>query len=183
MVDPRMRRVTHALAHAAMGAALIAAGAFAAVPLPFTPVPATLQTLSVFLVAAVFGPRRGMLTVIVYLLLGMAGMPVFAAMQAGPGILFGPTGGYLIGFLPMTFITGWLSERAKGFAGYCAAMICGAAALYALGTAWLMVSAGMTPAAALSAAVIPFLAPEAVKIIAAAYAAPLIRRGMAKHVK
>jgi biotin transport system substrate-specific component len=165
-----------ALTHTALGAALMAAGAFIAIPLPFTPVPVTLQTLSVFLVAAAFGPWRGMMAVTVYLLLGLAGAPVFAHMTGGPGILLGPTGGYLIGFIPLAGITGWLSLHAKSIWRRSAAMVCGAAVLYVFGTAWLMVSTGLTLTAALGAAVVPFLAPEIVKIAAAAYAAPYIQQ-------
>jgi biotin transport system substrate-specific component len=116
--------------------------------------------------------------VAVYLLLGLAGLPVFSAMQGGPGVLLGPTGGYLIGFLPMAALIGWLYPRAGTVWTRCAAMVCGAAALYAFGTVWLMLSTGLTLAAALGAAVLPFLAPEAVKLAAAVYIAPMVRRAM-----
>src|ERR1700687_2116499 len=83
-----------------------------AIPLPFTPVPITGQTFGVLLVAVLLGSRRGMLTCVLYLLEGMAGLPVFQPLGApGPLRLAGPTAGYLLAYPTAAFVTGWLVER------------------------------------------------------------------------
>src|SRR5512132_4009477 len=95
----------------AVGASLaIALAAQVAVPLPFTPVPLTLQTLAVLLASAALGMRRGALAVALYLAEGLAGLPVFASFSSGPAPFLGPTGGYLVGFLPAAAIVGALAE-------------------------------------------------------------------------
>jgi biotin transport system substrate-specific component len=93
---------------------LIALSAQIAFNVPFSPVPITGQTLAVILTGAFLGSRRGGLAVIVYLLEGISGLPVFAQAQFGIIHLFGPTGGYLLGFIPAAFITGLLAEVGWG---------------------------------------------------------------------
>lgn len=90
---------------------LVALSAQIAMPLPFTPVPVTAQTLSVLLVGAVLGSARGTLAILTYLAEGAVGLPVFAGGKAGLAVLAGPTGGYLIGFVVAAFVTGYLAER------------------------------------------------------------------------
>ena len=84
--------------------------------IPLVPVPVTLQTFAVMMVAMLFGWRLGSLTVLAYLAEGLLGLPVFAGWQAGPAVLLGPLGGYLIGFAFAAIATGWLLE--KGFAKF-----------------------------------------------------------------
>lgn len=93
------------------GSLLIAMSAQIAILLPFSPVPITGQTLAVLLVGALLGSRRGTLSVLAYLAEGAMGLPVFAGGGTGVAWLLGPTGGYLLGFMPAAFITGWLAER------------------------------------------------------------------------
>jgi biotin transport system substrate-specific component len=90
---------------------LIALSAQIAIPVPFSPVPITGQTLAVLLTGALLGSRRGVIAVLVYLLEGSLGIPVFASAKFGIAHLLGPTGGYLIGFIPAAYTTGLLSER------------------------------------------------------------------------
>ncbi len=82
-----------------------------AIQLPFSPVPITGQTMAVLLVGALLGSRRGALAVLAYIAEGLAGLPVFAGGAAGLARLFGPTGGYLVGFVAAAFLVGWLAER------------------------------------------------------------------------
>lgn len=93
----------------ALFAAIIGIMAQMTIPLPIIPI--TGQTLAIGLAATILGSRNGTLAVILYVLLGVIGLPVFANFQAGPAVLFGPTGGYIIGFIPTAFITGYILEK------------------------------------------------------------------------
>ena len=83
----------------ACGSMLVALTAQISIPLPFSPVPVTGQTLAVLLIGALLGSRRGALSLVAYLLAGLIGLPVFASGAAGPAYIMGPTGGYLVGFI------------------------------------------------------------------------------------
>tara|TARA_B110000438_G_scaffold260217_1_gene270143 strand:- start:1395 stop:1961 length:567 start_codon:yes stop_codon:yes gene_type:complete len=98
-----------------LGSLLIAMLAQISIYIPFSPVPITGQTIGVLLVGGILGSRKGLLTVIAYISEGYLGLPVFAEMSAGFPVLFGPTGGYILSFLPAVFIIGYLSE--KNFTG------------------------------------------------------------------
>src|SRR3989441_10161283 len=113
-------------------AGLTWAGARIWVPLPFTPVPGTLQVLPVLLAGALLGARAGAASPALYLLSGVAGLPVFALAGAGPGYMLGPTGGYLIGFVGAAYVTGSLLAgfRRPGLAGAPLAFLAGAARVY-----------------------------------------------------
>lgn len=93
------------------GAFLIAVAAQISIPLPFTPVPATLQTFAVLLIGATFGAKRGMATVITYITEGCLGFPVFAGGVAGVANLLGPRGGYLLGFILGAFLIGYIFQK------------------------------------------------------------------------
>ncbi|HGY09544.1 MAG TPA: biotin transporter BioY [Oceanithermus profundus] len=124
----------------ALGAAFVAALAQVALPLPFTPVPVTLQTLGVLLVGAALGRSLGAQALGLYLAAGAAGLPVFAGGGAGPGWLAGPTGGYLLGFVAAAWLLGALVERfaadRRPPAAFLA-MLAASAAIYAFGLAGL----------------------------------------------
>lgn len=113
--------------------------------LPFTPVPITMQTLGVLLLAAFLGPRVGALAVAEFVLLGLCGMPCFAGLSGGTGLLIGATGGYLLAFPIAAFIAGLLYERlmtggyARRLAGALVAGMAGAGVILIGGTAWLTV--------------------------------------------
>lgn len=144
------------------GAALITLGA--KIQVPFWPVPMTLHTLAIFLVAAALGPRLGSAAMVSYLAAGAAGLPVFSGTpERGIGIAYmvGPTGGYLIGFLIASGVIGWLA-RGRGAIGQGLAMLCGLAIVYAFGLAWL---AQFVPAPKLIAAgFAPFILGDLIKI-------------------
>ncbi|EGB15906.1 BioY protein [Pseudodesulfovibrio mercurii] len=146
----------HRLTWTALMAALIGAGAW--LNLPIGPVPVSLQTFFVALAGFVLGPVRGGLAVGLYLLAGVAGLPVFAGGGSGLGHLFGPTGGFLIGFVPYACIAGLARDDdgiswARGFVFG----ILGMAVLFVLGVAWLKFSLTLTWARAWALGAAPFL--------------------------
>lgn len=164
---------TYRLVLVALFAALIAVASWISVPLPFTPVPINLATLAVTLTGALLGYKYGSLSVIIYLLLGAVGVPVFAGFTGGLGHIAGPTGGYIVGYLTSAFICGLVIELAgKGETKWwvtALAAFLGTASCYVLGTIWFMILTGNTLAASLSLCVIPFLPGDALKIIAAVF--------------
>lgn len=159
---------------ASLLAALMAAGAFLAIPIG--PVPIVMQNMFVFLAGLLLGSRWGLASVAVYLLAGACGLPVFAGGMGGIGRLVGPTGGYLVGYLPAVFLLGFISEKASARIAFdVVAMICGTIVLYACGVSWLKILTGMTWAKALAVGMYPFLIGDALKIAAAALIAKALR--------
>lgn len=160
--------------------ALTAAAAQVSIPLPFTPVPFTLQPMVVLLGAAALGSRLGMASQVLYLLAGIAGLPVFAAspvLPQGVARLLGPTGGYLLSYPLAAFAAGWLAERAfdRRYLTSLVAMACGLAVVFALGVAWLAWFA--QPAAlgfpgAVRTGLLPFLPADLIKIALASAVLP-----------
>ncbi len=127
----------------ALFAAFTALAARIVVPLPFTPVPVTLQVLAVVLAGLVLGPCRGAASQLAYLGAIAAGWPLDAA-GLGPAAFAGPTAGYLLGFVPAAFVVGWLAETVAGrrTAARFLAALAGVAVIYVLGTSWLTVWLG-----------------------------------------
>ncbi len=180
-MSEQTRGRVHPLAVCAVMTALLCVLAPFAVPVG--PVPVTLATLLVYLSVELLGWKWGTAAVAAYLLLGLAGLPVFSGYQGGPGPLFGPTGGYLAGYLPMALIAGWTALAAQGrspavsFAIHMGGMALGTAALYALGTAWYCVLSGNPLPVALGFCVTPFVPFDLVKMAAAvSIGAPVRRR-------
>lgn len=151
------------------------------IPLPFSPVPISLTNLAIYFAIYVLGMKKGSISYLIYLLIGFVGLPVFSAFSSGPAKLFGPTGGYLIGFLFMALICGffidkWFQNYILQFAG----MILGTAVCYLFGTLWLAHQANLSFYAALAAGVIPFIPGDLAKIIIALIAGPQIRKRLKK---
>jgi len=145
------------------------------------PVPLSLATFAVYLDGAILGKKRGTAAVGLYLLIGLAGMPVFSGFSGGFQKLAGVTGGYLIGYLPCAFLSGAGTERMERDGRKWilpVMMIIGTAVLYTIGTAWFMIQTGNTLGAALSLCVLPFLPGDAVKITAAVLLAEPVRRAV-----
>ena len=160
-------------------AALTAVGALVA--LPIGPVPIVLQNFFAMLMALLLGPRWALAGIGVYLLAGALGLPVFAGGASGLARFAGPTGGYLVGYLPCVAVTGWISARGGGHRMLDAlAMLCGTAALYACGVSWLKLVTGLAWGKALGVGVIPFLPGDIVKIIAAVLVIKSLRQLIAK---
>ena len=132
------------------------------------PVPLSLATFGVYLAGALLGPKKGTLAVGLYLLIGIAGVPVFSGFSGGFQKLAGVTGGYLAGYLPCAFLAGLGALRQeKHFAVLPAMMAAGTAVLYLIGTLWFMAQTGNGLGSALSLCVVPFLPGDAMKIAAA----------------
>ena len=173
-VTHRRKNGLYPLAVTSVGAAVLAV--VSPFVIPAGPIPISLCTLMISLCAYVLGWRRGTLCVLVYLLLGAAGMPVFSGFVGGLGKVLGPTGGYILGYLPLAAITGLAAERASGKRGVqLAAMILATALLYGFGTAWYCVQAEVRVQAAAAVCVLPFLPGDGAKIAAALYLGPKLR--------
>lgn len=155
------------LAYMALGAVVIAVCSWISIP---AAVPFTMQTFAVFFVLLFLGGRRGTGSILVYVLLGAVGMPVFAQFASGVGVLLGSTGGYIAGFI-LTGLIYWLVTEAFGRRLWVkiAALVLGLAVLYAFGTAWFLFVYARTAgavgiAAALGWCVIPFIIPDMIKL-------------------
>jgi biotin transport system substrate-specific component len=145
--------------------ALIALGSWISVPLPLIPVPFTLQTLFVLLAGAVMG-RYAVIPLMLYMLLGAAGLPLFHNGLSGIGILLGPTGGYIIGFIPAALVVGLAYEQESGLLTG-AGIVIATLVIYLFGVAWLAYSTGMALVAAVMVGMVPFLPGDAIKACAA----------------
>jgi len=163
----------------AIMAALISVIAPFSIPLPFTLVPVTFANLVIFLSLLLLGMKAGTFSVVVYLLIGLVGLPVFSGFTGGISMLAGPTGGYLIGYIFMALICGIFVDKFKNSrAMFCLGMILGMFALYLLGTLWLAFQANLSFNAALFAGVIPFIPGDIAKIIIVLILGPILQKGL-----
>jgi biotin transport system substrate-specific component len=135
------------------------------IPLPFTPVPITGQTFGVLLTGALLGSRYGTFVVIAYVVQGLTGLPVFAGLKGGIAVLFGPTGGYILGFIPAAFIVGWLLEKGwyKNLVLTIISFALGNVIIYAFGLPWLAFFVGWNQV--LQMGLLPFLPGDLLKLI------------------
>ncbi len=163
----RKRISVYDLVMVALFAALIAVCAWITIP---GAVPFTLQTMGVFLAVGLLGGKRGTAAVLVYILLGAVGMPVFSGFSGGVGRLLGTTGGYIIGFL-VAALAMWAMEAIFGKAKWVlpVSMLLGLLLCYAFGTAWFLVlytqtKGAISVASVLSMCVVPFIIPDLLKI-------------------
>ena len=143
------------------------------------PIPLSLTTLIIYLAAGSLGWRCGVISVVLYVILGAVGLPVFANFEGGFQKIAGVTGGFIIGYIPCALATGWIGgsfQKNEGRIWPCAlGMTAGTALLYTCGTVWFILQTGSSPAYALAVCVIPFLAGDAIKIVVAGIAAPRLR--------
>jgi biotin transport system substrate-specific component len=153
------------------GTLFVALSALVIVPLPFTPIPLSLQTFSVLLVGAALGSRRGALSMALYLLAGVAGVPWFSAHQSGWSF---PSFGYVVGFVAAAWLAGLLAERGadRHVARTVGLMVAGNVVIYAFGVAGLMLVTGMDLPVALAKGVLPFLIGDLIKVVVAAALLP-----------
>ena len=172
-----MRLSIRRLLLCALFAALMAVCSQLSIPLPMVPI--NLALLAALLGGALLGPKLGAAAIGVYVLVGLMGVPVFASFGAGPGTLFGKTGGYIIGYVLAAFLTGLLARKGKGYWRTCLAMVAGTLACYLFGTAWFMQVTGMEWWLSLTYCVLPFLPGDGLKILAAAW----LSRRLRPHVE
>jgi len=154
------------------GSLLIGLCAQVKVLLPFSPVPITAQTFAVLMIGTLLGPWRGSLAVLAYMFEGAVGLPVFA-LGGGFTVLIGPTGGYLVGFVPAAYITGLLAQKGwdRRIGTTVLAMVLGNIVIYAFGLLWLCCLTGINRAV-LSVGLYPFIVGDLLKIALAAAVLP-----------
>ncbi|HEY3336007.1 MAG TPA: biotin transporter BioY [Candidatus Limnocylindrales bacterium] len=168
--SPRLR---NALLVAA-GAVFIFLTAKISFTIPGNPVPYTLQNFGVLVVGGALGLRRGGLAAFLYLALGVIGLPFFAEGRGGIGVIWGPTGGYLVGFIVAAAAVGRLAELGwdRRIGGAIGATAIGTAIIYAIGVPWLAVATGMSAVKAVETGLLPFLGVDLAKLLAAAVVFP-----------
>ena len=169
---------TRSLVTAALFTALLVVFSQITIPLPFSPVPLSLSVLAVFLIGGLLPPKAAGGAVLAYLVMGIVGLPVFAGFLAGPGRIFGPTGGYLVAYPLMAFLVALGASR-KGQPGFfCLAawMAASLALCYLLGTIWMMAYTGRDALGVLGMAVFPFIPLDLCKAAAAAAVSVRLRR-------
>lgn len=176
------RSRTYDVAYIGIFTALIAICSWISIP---TTIPFTLQTFAVFLAVSILGGKRGTLAVVVYVLLGAVGVPVFAEFTGGIGIIMNNTGGYIIGFIFSALVM-WLTERILGRKLWAEgiAMVLGLIVCYAFGTAWFMLvymrdSGAVGLSTVLGWCVIPYIIPDALKIALALTLSNVLRKPLA----
>lgn len=148
--------------------------------IPFSPVNISLTNLVLYIIVYVEGWKRATISYLVYILVGLAGLPVFSGFGSGPAKVLGPSGGYLVGMIFLTIISGYIVEKTSAWYLQFAGMILGTIVTYAFGTAWMGYSLEMSFTAALAAGVIPFIPGDLVKMAAACIVGPMLRRRLAK---
>jgi biotin transport system substrate-specific component len=155
------------------GAALTAA--LAQVAIPLWPIPITGQTLAVLLVGASLGAARGAISMVLYALVGALGAPIFSDASSGTSVLFGATGGYIIGFVLAAAFTGWLAQRRweRGLVRGMLAFVAGSGVVFLIGLPWLKVTLGLDWPATIAAGLTPFIVGGVIKAVIAA----LVLRG------
>lgn len=178
-METKTKSNIYPLAMTAMMAAVISAVSPFAVPIG--PISLSLCTLLLYMTPYILGWQRGALATLVFILLGMVGMPVFTGFQGGIGKVLGPTGGYIAGYIPLVIITGlairfFPRNRVFQFLG----MIAATAVLYTLGTAWFCVQSQSDLQRALGLCVLPFIPGDLIKMVIAMAAGPELRKQLVR---
>ena len=163
--EPNQRAILSGAVRAALFIALITVGSYVVVPLPFSPVPVALQSGFVILAGLLLPLRWAVISVGSYLLLGALGLPLFAGGSGGLAHLVGPTGGYLVGFLPAVAVTAMIARDNLFLRA--AAALAGTLIVYGVGVPWLALRLAVGAVEAISLGLLPFLPGDAVKIVAA----------------
>ena len=178
-MDKKTKLTTRDMVYTAMFACLMTICAWISIP---GQVPFTLQTMGVFLAVGLLGGKRGTLAILIYILLGAVGLPVFSGFKGGIGALLGTTGGYIVGFLASALVM-WGMEKAFGKAKWVlpVSMVLGLIACYAFGTAWFLVvytraKGAISLAAVLGMCVIPYIIPDIIKIVCALVLTRILKR-------
>lgn len=177
----RPRFSTQNLTKMALLTTMICISAYIIIPLPFTPITLTAQTLIVNLIALLLSPGQAVFSISVYLLLGLIGLPVFSGGMGGPAKLFGPTGGYLLAYLFAVALMSWLKGRSYHFIRYSAVTILvGMPVIYFFGSLYMKWLTGMDWMGVLTAAVFPFIPLDLFKCLAAAMIARPVQAALSR---
>lgn len=164
---------TYSLTVTALMAALTCV--LAPLSIPIGPVPISLTNFVIYLSLYILDWKKGTISYLIYLFIGLVGLPVFSGFTGGIAKLAGPTGGYIIGFIPMAIIAGLAIDKFEKRWIHFAGMLIGTAVCYFLGTVWFCLQSGSTPAAALSICVFPFIPGDVIKMLIVILIAPKIR--------
>ena len=161
----------------ALLAAVLCVSSYINIPLPFSPVPITAQLLVVFMIALLLRPKCAVITVLVWLLLGVIGLPVFAGGNGGIGALAGPTGGYIVGYL----LAGWIVSAVcvqvtKEYQKAIAMILIGLPIVYLAGTFWLKAVTGISWQAVLVTGVLAYVPGDIAKAVAAIFVIRPLRK-------
>ena len=166
---------TKELTVTALCCALTAVLAPLTVTLPFTLIPFSLSLLPIFLTGALLPKRHAFLAVLLYVVLGMVGLPVFSGFAAGVGVLAGPTGGFIVGYPFTALLVSVAVEHRFSLLRYAVGAAAGLAVCYACGSVWYAVSAGVPYLQSLLATVVPFVGWDALKAVLAGSLAAALR--------
>ena len=170
----------------ALFSALICISTFFSIPLPITTTPITLQVFAVCICGALLGAKRGTISVVIYVLIGFIGLPVFSGMKGGPSVIIGPTGGFIFGFIIAAFIIGILSKkivldtdsnRIKTLK-YFASMFIGLIIMYVLGVIQFIFVTSASVEKAFALMVFPFIGLDVIKIIIASFIAASLNKSI-----
>lgn len=177
----KQKFTTQELTKMALLTTMICISAYIIIPLPFTPISLTAQTLVVNLIALLLTPGQAVFSITVYILLGLIGLPVFSGGMGGPAKLFGPTGGYLLAYLIAVALMSWLKGKRYSLVRYSAVTIfVGMPVIYLLGSLYMMFLTGMDWMGVLTAAVLPFVPLDIFKCFAAALIAKPVQAALSK---
>ena len=150
------------------------------IPMPFSVVPISFTNLAIYFTVFLLGWKKGTISYLIYLLIGLVGVPVFSGFSGGIGKIAGPTGGYLAGFLLLAIISGLFIEKFRGkIYMYALGMVLGLAITYLFGTMWLSYQLELTFKEGLFMGVIPYIPGDIVKIAAALILGPILRKNVA----
>ena len=150
-----------------------------AVPIGLSPVPVTFCTLAIYLSVFVLGMKRGALSCVLYILLGLVGLPVFSGFLGGAGTLLGPTGGYLIGYIFIALIAGTFIDKRTGKWYVCLlGMVCGTAVCYLFGTLWLAYQMQLDLFSAAAIGVLPYIPADLIKMVLAMLIGTPVRKSL-----
>lgn len=182
-----MEEIHHAVSSRERLSALCRTGLMAAVTcilapmtIPIGPVPISLTNLVVYLSLYLLGWKLATTSILVYLMIGASGLPVFSGFTGGIGKLVGPTGGYLMGFVVIAVVSGMIVDRCSSRVVHFLGLVGGTALCYVMGTAWFCYVTDSTVGSALGLCVFPFIPLDLVKIALAIALGPVIRTGLVK---
>ena len=148
--------------------------------IPVGVVPVSLIQVVLYFVAYVLGMWRSVGSCLIYICIGLIGLPVFSGYSSGPAVLLGPTGGYILGYLPLTLCSGYFIERFTKRGWHLLGMLLGLGLCYLLGTGWLMLAANLSVKQAVLTGIAPFIIFDLIKISVALFIGPVFRRHMKK---